>query len=255
MTSLPAGLTTALLATAAAGGDWGNLAGELRLFMEAQQDALDVSRMLNIKLSNEVDQLKAQLLAIPMTGPSVGHAAAHSEPKLLKVLSDPGTFDGTHGEKCKEWWTCVHAWRHENQSTLPGQKGICTMLLYMVGGSAGEFARGHLNAILCGIGEDDWDDFSLLFKKHFRSTNKKDQNRLAFQNLKQKGHPMNAFLLKFENYMLLVDYDDIWQIELLEQNANKDMHLILEKGCYASLHWFKEDLQQAGACKQLLDFI
>ena len=123
------------------------------------------------------------------------------------------------------------------------------MLSRMVGGSAGDFTRGHLNAILRGVGEEDWDDFMVLVEKHFRSTNKKDQNRLALRNLKQKGHPMDVFLLKFENYALLADYDDTWQIELLEQNTDKEIisHLILEKGRYASLHQFKADLRQAGA--------
>ena len=168
-----------------------------------------MSRMLNINLSNEVDQLKAQLLAIPMARPSVGHAIAPSEPKLSKVLSDPGTFDTACRKKFEEWWTCVHAWRHENAATLLGQKGICTMLSHMVGGSANDFTRGHLNTILCSVGEDDWDDFTLLVEKHFRPTNKKDKNRLSLWNLKQKGHPMDVFLLKFENYTLLADYNDI----------------------------------------------
>ena len=60
--------------------------------MEVQQDVLDTSRMLNINLSNEVDQLKVQLLAIPTAGPGAGHTMAHLEPKLSKVLLDPGTF-------------------------------------------------------------------------------------------------------------------------------------------------------------------
>ena len=93
----------------------------------------------------------------------------------------------------------------------------------MVGGRAGNFARSQLNAILRGVGETDWDDFSRLIEKHFRSTNKKDQNRLALWNLKQKDHPMEAFLLKFENYALLADYDETRQIELLEQNADKEI--------------------------------
>ena len=107
----------------------------------------------------------------------------------------------------------------------------------MVGGSAGDFVRGHLNAILRRVGEEDWDDFTVLVEKYFRSTNEKDQNWLALRNLPQKGHPMDAFLLKFENYALLADYDDTWQIELLEQNMDKEivLRLILEKGHYASL--------------------
>ena len=127
----------------------------------------------------------------------------------------------------------------------------------MVGGRAGDFARSQLNAILRGVGETDWDDFSTLVEKHFRSTNKKDQNQLALQNLKQKDHPMEAFLLKFENYALLADYDGTWQIELLEQNADKEIvsRLILEKGRYTFLDTFKADLRQAGAHKQLLSFI
>ena len=127
----------------------------------------------------------------------------------------------------------------------------------MVGGRAGDFARSQLNTILRGVGETDWDDFSTLVEKHFRSTNEKDQNQLALRNLKQKEHPMDAFLLKFENYTLLADYDETRQIELLEQNADKEIvsHLILEKGRYKFLDTFKADLQQAGARKQLLSFI
>ena len=127
----------------------------------------------------------------------------------------------------------------------------------MVGGRAGDFARSQLNAILRGMGETNWDNFSTLVKKHFRSTNEKDQNRSALRNLKQKGHPMEAFLLKFEIYALLAEYDETRQIELLEQNADKEIVtcLILEKGHYMFLDTFKADLWQAGARKQLLDFI
>ena len=238
------------------GGSWGDLAGELRLFMEAQQDALDATRILNINLSQEVDQLKAQLLAIPTGGPSAA-TRAPSKPKLSKIFSDPGNFDGSPGKKFEEWWTRVRGWQHENTTALHDQKAISAMLSCMVGGRASDFARSQLNAILRGVGETDWDDFSTLVKKHFRSTNEKDQNWLALWNLKQKEQPMEVFLLKFENYTLLADYDETRQIELLEQNADKEIisRLILEKGCYTFLDTFKADLWQAGAHKQLISFI
>ena len=243
MSSLPASLAAALSTATNGGGSWGDLAAELRLFMEAQQDALDASRILNLNLLQEVDQLKAQLLAILTGRPSTG-TRAPSEPKLSKIFSDPGNFDDIHGKKFEEWWTCVCGWWHENQTALPDKKAISAMLFRMVGGSTGDFTRGHLNAILRGRGEEDWDDFTVLVKKHCRSTNERDQNRLALRNLKQKGHPMDAFLLKFENYTLRVDYDETQQIELLEQNADEEivMHLILEKGCYTFLNAFKADL-------------
>ena len=229
---------------------------ELRLFMEAQQDVLDATRVINLKLSQEVDQLKAQLLAIPAGGPSTGTRAA-SEPKLSKIFSNPGNFNGSPGKKFEEWWTHVRSWHHENAAALPDHKAISAMLSHMVGGRAGDFARNQLNTILRGVGETDWDDFSTLVKNHFRSTNEKAQNRLALQNLKQKEHPMKAFLLKLENYALLANYYKTQQIELLEQNADKEIVtcLILEKGCYMFLDIFKADLWQAGACKQLLSCI
>ena len=155
--------------------------------MEAQQDALDATRILNINLSQEVDQLKAQLLAMPSTGLSAG-TRAPSEPKLSKILSDPGNFDGSPGKKFEEWWTCVHSWRHENATALPDRKAIPAVLSRMVGERAGDFARSQLNAILRGVGETDWDDFSTLVEKHFRSTNEKDQNWLALRNLKRAPH-------------------------------------------------------------------
>ena len=174
--------------------------------MEAQQDGLGATRILNINLSQEVEQLKAQLLAIPTSGLSTGIRAS-SEPKLSKIFSDPGNFDGSPGKKFEEWWTCVRGWQHENATTLPDRKAISARLSRMVGGRAGDFARSQLNAMLRGVGETDWDDFSTLVEKHFRSTNQKDQNRLALRNLKQKEHPMKAFLLKFKNYVLLANYD------------------------------------------------
>ena len=52
---------------------------------------------------------------------------------------------------------------------------------------------------------------------------------------------MDAFLVKFEKYALLADYNDTRQIELLEQNTDKEIvsRLILEKGHYTSIrmHW------------------
>ena len=143
--------------------------------MEAQQDALDVTRILNINLSHEVDQLKVQLLAILTGRPSTG-TRAPSEPKLSKIFSDPGNFDSSPGKKFEEWWTHVCSWQHENAAALPDRKAISAVLSHMVGGRAGDFARSQLNAILRGVGETDWYDFSTLVKKHFRSTNEKDQN-------------------------------------------------------------------------------
>ena len=155
--SLPVSLAAALSVAGSSGGSWGDLAAELRLFMEAQQDALDATRILNINLSQEVNQLKAQLLAIPSSGPSAG-TRAPSEPKLSKIFSDPGNFDGSPGKKFEEWWTCVRSWRHENAAALPNRKAISTVLSCMVGGRAGDFARSQLNAILRGVGETDWED-------------------------------------------------------------------------------------------------
>ena len=55
---------------------------------------------------------------------------------------------------------------------------------------------------------------------------------------------MEVFLLKFENYALLANYEDVQLIELLEANTDHTImsHLILEKGRYTDLDLFKADL-------------
>ena len=136
-------------------------------------------------------------------------------------------------------------------------KAILAVLSHMVSGMAGDFARGHLNTLLRGPGPRTWPAFAELIEKHFWSTNEVDQNHVWIRALKQKNHPMEAFLLKFKNYTLLANYEDVRLIELLEANADRVIvsHLILEKGRYTDLDLFKADLQQAGGCKQHLKFI
>ena len=257
MTTLPVGLAAALTAAGQTDGEWGNLAGELQLFMEQQQTDLHNARLLALNLSAEVDQMRAQLLAMPAPAPAGPAGAAPAQPRLSKIFSDPGNFNGTRGKKFEEWWTRVRSWIAENAAALPADKAIPAVLSRMVGGTAGDFARGHLNVLLRGTGPRMWPAFAELVEKHFRSTNEVDQNHAWIRDLKQKNHPMGAFLLKFENYALLANYEDVRLIELLEANADRTIvsHLILEKGRYTDLDLFKADLRQAGGRKQLLEFI
>ena len=151
----------------------------------------------------------------------------------------------------------MRGWIAENSAALPADKAIPAVLSHMVGSTAGDFTHGHLNALLRGTGPRTWPAFAELVEKHFRSTNEVDQNRAWIRDLKQKNHPMEAFLLKFENYTLLANYEDVWLIKLLEANTDRAIvsRLILEKGRYTDLDLFKADLRQAGGRKQLLEFI
>ena len=164
--------------------------------------------------------MRAQLLAMLAAAPAGPAGVAPPQPRLSKIFSNPRNFDETHGKKVEEWWTCVHNWIAENSAALPIDKAILAVLSHMVGGMAGDFTCGHLNALLRGTGPRTWAAFAELVEKHFWSTNKVDQNRTWIHNLKQKNHPMEVFLLKFENYALLVDYEDMQLIELLEANMD-----------------------------------
>ena len=146
------------------------------------------------------------------------------------------------GKKFEEWWTRVRGWIAENAAALPADKAIPAVLSRMVGGTAGDFARGHLNALLRGTGPRTWPAFAELIEKHFQSTNEVDQNRAWIRDLKQKNHPMEVFLLKSKNYALLANYEDVRLIELLEANADRAIvsRLILEKGRYTDLDLLRQ---------------
>ena len=188
--------------------------------------------------------MRAQLLAMPAAAPVGPPGVAPAQPRLSKIFSNPRNFDGTYEKKFEEWWTCVHGWIAKNSAALPADKAIPAVLSRMVGGTAGDFACSHLNALLRGKGPRTWPAFAKLIEKHFRSTNEVDQNRAWIRDLKQKNHPVEAFLLKFENYALLANYEDVWLIELLEANVDWAIVscLILEKGRYTNLDLFKADL-------------
>ena len=66
---------------------------------------------------------------------------------------------------------------------------------------------------------------------------------------------MNTFIIKFNTFQALAKYPEDWLIELLEQNADRQIikRLILEKGHYMLVVDFKKDLKQAGSRKQLLN--
>ena len=91
----------------------------------------------------------------------------------------------------------VHGWIAKNSATLPVDKAILAVLVHMVRGTAGDFARSHLNALFTG--PRTWPAFTELIEKHFQSTNEVDQNCAWIQDLKQKNHLMEVFLLKFKS--------------------------------------------------------
>ena len=150
----------------------------------------------------------------------------------------------------------VHAWQDENSTALAGAAGIHTILSRMVGGDTSTFAYAWLNEMIGGK-KWTWQEFTALVEGNFWSSNEKDWNRKALSSLKQGLTPMNTFITRFDMFQALAQYPEDWLIELLEQNANRQIvkRLILEKGHYTAVVDFKKDLKEAGSLKQLLNFI
>ena len=245
MTSLPASLTTALTAIASQSGDSQvvNVFTELQLYLEHNKDQLDVANTKNVQLEAKLNQVNGELnavsqslamaLARPASSNPLGGAQA---PKLSKIFTDPGTYDSSRGKKFEEWWTRVHAWQDENSTTLTGAAGIHAVLSRMVGRDTGTFAHAWLNEMIGGK-KWTWQEFTALVKGNFQSSNKKDWNRKALSSLKQGLTPMDTFITRFDTFQALVQYLEDRLIELLEQNADRQIveRLILEKGHYTVL--------------------
>ena len=148
MISLPASLTAALTAITSQSGDSQavNVFTELRLYLEHNKDQLDVANAKNVQLEAELNQVNGELnavsqslgmaLARPASSNPLGGAQA---PKLSKIFTDPGMYDGSRGKKFEEWWTHVHVWQDENSTTLTGAASIHTVLSRMVGRDASTF--------------------------------------------------------------------------------------------------------------------
>ena len=266
MTSLPASLTVALTAILTRTGENPevvNIFTELRLYLENNKDQLDMANTKNVQLEAELNQVTNELnaisqsLAMALARPALSNPLGGQQaPKLSKIFADPGTYDGSRGKKFEEWWTCVCAWQDENSAALTGTAGIHAVLSRMVGRDASTFACAWLNEMIGGK-KWMWQEFTTLVEGNFWSTNEKDWNRKASLSLRQGSTPMDTFITRFDTFQALAEYSEDWLIELLEQNADRQIveRLILEKGHYMSVADFKKDLKQAGSRKQLLNFI
>ena len=257
MTSLPASLAVALTAIASQLGDQQviNIFMELRLYLEHNKDQLDAANAKNVQLEAELNQVNGELnavsqsLAMALARPASSNLVGGAQtPKLSKIFTDPGMYDGPRGKKFEEWWTRVRAWQDENSTTLTGAAGIRTVLSRMIGGDASTFAHAQLNEMI-GEKKWTWTEFTALAEGNFWSSNEKDRNRKALSSLKQGLTPMDTFITRFDTFQALAQYPEDWLIELLEQNADRQIieRLILEKGCYTTVVDFKKDLKEAGS--------
>ena len=257
MTSLPASLAAALTAITSPSGDQQviNVFTELRLYLEHNKDQLDVANAKNVQLEAELSQVNSELnavsqsLAMALARPASSNPPGGAQtPKLSKIFTDPGMYDGSRGKKFEEWWTRIHTWQDKNSTALAGAAGICAVLFRIVGRDAGTFACAQLNEIIGGK-KWTWKEFTALVKGNFWSSNEKDWNRKALSSLKQGSTPMDMFITRFNTFQALAQYPEDQLIELLEQNADRQIikRLILEKGHYTSVADFKKDLKEAGS--------
>ena len=228
MTSLPTSLTTALTAITSQSGDQQviNVFTELRLYLEHNKDQLDTANAKNIQLEAELNQVNSELnavsqsLAMALARPASSNPLGGAQtPKLSKIFTDPGTYDGSRGKKFEEWWTRVRVWQDKNSTALAGAAGIRAVLSRMVGRDASTFAHAQLNDMIRGK-KWTWMEFTALVEGNFWSSNEKDWNRKALSFLKQSSTLMDMFITRFDTFQALAQYLEDWLIELLEQNAN-----------------------------------
>ena len=257
MTSLPASLAAALTAITSQLGDQQviNVFTELRLYLEHNKDQLDTANAKNVQPEAELNQVNSELNAVSQSLAMALARLASSNllggaqtPKLLKIFADPRTYDGSREMKFEEWWTCVRVWQDENSTALAGAASIRAVLSRMVGGDASAFAHAQLNEMIRGK-KWTWMEFTALVKGNFQSSNEKGWNHKALSSLKQGSTPMDTFITRFNTFQALAQYPEDQLIELLEQNANRQIikRLILEKGHYTTVVDFQKDLKEAGS--------
>ena len=203
-----------------------NVFTELQLYLEHNKDQLDAANAKNVQLEAELNQVNGELntvsqsLAMALARPaSLNLLGGAQAPKLSKIFTDPGTYDGSRGKTFEEWWTCICTWQDENSTTLAGAASICAVLSRMVGGDAGTFACVWLNEMIRGK-KWTWQEFTTLVEGNFQSLIEKDWNRKALSSLKQGSTPIDMFITRFDTFQALAQYPEDQLVELLEQNAD-----------------------------------
>ena len=171
------------------------------------------------KLQNTLDNLAGQLTAVQTQAAATATATAQTA-KISKLLTDPGSFDGSMA-KFEEWWAKVKAWRAENHLAMPSNtdKPVHTVLSRLAGPKAGSFARTRLEILNAG-GAYTWAQLCRELEELFRPANQKDWARKKLRELKQGQTPIDEWIIKFQTYSQSAQLDQGQLVDIIEQNID-----------------------------------
>ena len=188
----------------------------------AGQDWSQGSAALNTafaNLLNTINNMGGQLLAMQAQATATATAMAQMA-KISKLLTDPGSFDGSIA-KFEEWWAKTKAWKAENHLPMPANtdKPVRTVLSHLEGPKAGSFARTRLEILNSGAAYT-WSRMWGELEELFRPANQKDWTRKKLRELKQGKMMINEWIIKFQTYSQSAQLNQGQLVNIIEQNID-----------------------------------
>ena len=163
-----------------------------------------------------------QVLAMQAQTTATATAMAQTA-KISKLLTDPGSFDGSIS-KFEEWWAKVKAWQAENHLAMPTNmdKPVHAVLSHLEGPKAGSFARTCLE-MLNSETTYMWTHMCMKLEELFRPANQKDWARKKLRELKQGRMTIDEWIIKFQTYSQAAQFDQGQLIDIIEQNIDSSI--------------------------------
>ena len=225
----------------------------------AGQDWTQGSAVLNTafaNLLNTLNNMGGQLIAMQAQATATATATTNTA-KISKLLTDPGSFDGSMA-KFKEWWAKVKVWQSENHLTMPSNtdKPVCAVLSCLQGPKARSFARTHLEILNAG-GVYTWGQLSGELENLFWPANQKDSARKKLRELKQGRIPIDEWIIKFKTYSQLAQLNGAQLIDIIEQNIDPTIirKIIKEDTRPTDLADYLTKIRNIGQKQQLTQFL
>jgi hypothetical protein len=189
-------------------------------------------------LQEQIQQLQAQLAAVPALPPADPPAPPHiplpppnlnpvppvlPPPAQLKIkIATPDTFTGDRN-KADSFLSQLYLYFNARPADFPtdGQR-ILFALSYMKGGTAGPWADRFVEQVEAGQPPaQTWADFRESFRRTFADPDPGATARLRMSQLRQGTRVVDLYIAEFQELAARTNYDDVAHIDHFERGLSR----------------------------------
>ncbi|EGN97174.1 hypothetical protein SERLA73DRAFT_153667 [Serpula lacrymans var. lacrymans S7.3] len=184
--------------------------------MSLQQDMNSLLHAMRAQIVT----LTSQLAELQTNPPAATPSVEKKFKKKVKIVADPGTFEGDRAQFAK-WWIKLQIWVKANWDTFANDFKVATAVLSRLKGPvAGRYAQVRLQECYTAGVWPTWDDLKKEIEKYFKPQAERHWARQQIRSFKQGNIRTDDYVTRFLALSIQGGLGNEHALELLERNVN-----------------------------------